>query len=345
MTQTVGSIEFKVVTGTVAGIVAFNAAVEVAINLGYAPEPNGPTTNGVNIELVMFKGAAESFIAEYPVTEGVEGHSGYENVVVSPATLGSFVTALAADTYDFDVRIDGGPVQQLSITTAGGEDYDAIAALMSAVVVGGTVAYDSFLSAFVVTSSSTGIASYVQVSAGTFGSTGGDLFAALALADTVTFTFSAPVRGDTLSSFVISGDEVVNFNPGYKFTLLGSSTGNDGIYTVKSSTTADRVVAYPITAVVTGLGGTFRIAGVHSIEFPVGSSFKITGSTNNNATWTVAAVRDDGVNTTITVTGTVGAVADGSITAIVSTVITVKEDVPFAIVDGDIIAYAPSVGP
>lgn len=341
---TVGSIEYKVVTGTVVGIAAFNTAVEVAINLGYAPLPDGPTTNGVNIELVMFKGAAESFIATYPITTGVEGHAGYENVVVAPATLGSFVTALAASTYDFDVRIDGDPTQQLSITTAGGETYNAIAALMSAQVVGGTVAYSSLLSAFVVTSSTTGDASYVTVAAGTFGSVGGDLFAALALADTVTFTFSAPVRGDTLSSFTITGDQILDFNPGYKFTVA-NSTGNDGVYTVKSSVTADRTVAYPITAVVTGLGGSFRIAGVHTREFLVGSTFVITGSTNNNAIWTVAAINDDTVNTTITVTETVGAVADGSITSIASTIVYVNEDVPAAVTDGDIVAYAASVGP
>lgn len=124
---------------------------------------------------------------------------GYQTVIVSPVTLGISYTFLSADTYDFDVTIDGGPLQQLSITTTnspGFEIYVAIAALMNAVVVGGTVTYSDALSAFVVTSNSTGPVSTVLVAPGTFGSTGGDLFAALAVADSKTLAFSPPVTGN-----------------------------------------------------------------------------------------------------------------------------------------------------
>ena len=158
--------------------------------------------------------------------------SGRQTVTVAPVTIGAFVTALAASTYDFDVTIDGGALQTLFIVTAGGETYTALAALMDAMVVGGSVAYSDALSAFVVTSATTGPASSVLVAPGTFGSAGGDLFAALAAADTVMFTFDAPVNGtDFVDSFKVAGDQTQNFNAGYKFTVT-RSTGNDGVYSV-----------------------------------------------------------------------------------------------------------------
>ena len=74
-------------------------------------------------------------------------------------------------------------------------------------------------------------------------------------------------------------------------------------------------VSYAVTAVSTGLGGSFTIAGNHLAEFAIGGTFAITGSTNNNKTFTVTSVSFS-TNTTIVVKETVGATADGSITTI-----------------------------
>lgn len=64
---TFGSIEYKVVTGTVAGTTAFNALVETDINAGYAPA--GPAqTDGTNIWQLMFKGGAASFTQSWVIT-------------------------------------------------------------------------------------------------------------------------------------------------------------------------------------------------------------------------------------------------------------------------------------
>ncbi len=109
--------------------------------------------------------------------------------------VGATASAIGAATYDFDVTIDGGGLQTLSVVLAGGETYSAIAGLMSAVVVGGTVAYDDPAFAFRVTSSTPGGSSAATIAAGTAGSGGGDLFAALDAADTVTHTFPAPTAG------------------------------------------------------------------------------------------------------------------------------------------------------
>ena len=71
---------------------------------------------------------------------------------------------------------------------------------------------------------------------------------------------------------------------------------------------------FAITAVATGTGGSFTIAGDQRKFFRVGDALTITGSTNNNAqTKTIAGLAFTGGNTVITITETVGAVADGSI--------------------------------
>jgi len=56
-----------------------------------------------------------------------------------------------------------------------------------------------------------------------------------------------------------------------------------------------------ITAVSTGLGGTFTVAGDVTHHFAVGEKFTITGSTNNDGTWTVANIAYAAPNTVITV--------------------------------------------
>jgi len=105
--------------------------------------------------------------------------------------LGAATTGAATDTYDFDVTIDGGGLQALTVSVTMGDTYSAIATAMSGAVAGGTVAYVDAAFAFRVTSSTTGSSSDATIAVGTFGSGGGDLFAALDAAETVTHTFSA----------------------------------------------------------------------------------------------------------------------------------------------------------
>jgi hypothetical protein len=74
--STFGSIEYAVVTGTVAGIAAFNTAVEVKTNLGFAPVA-APFSDGTNITQVFMKGGgAASFIAEYAINLATVGAPG-----------------------------------------------------------------------------------------------------------------------------------------------------------------------------------------------------------------------------------------------------------------------------
>lgn len=137
---------------------------------------------------------------QYTVTGTPTHPVGRQDIIVAPATLGAFASSIAAATYDFDVTIDGGGLQQLSVVLTGGETYAAIATLMDTQVIGGSTAYDDTLSALVVTSNAPGVGGSVLVAAGTAGSGGGDLFIALAAADTKTFTPSTPILGTNVTS-------------------------------------------------------------------------------------------------------------------------------------------------
>ena len=133
--------------------------------------------------------------------EGTPATAGFAEAAMAPAiSAGTPPFALGAATYDFDVTIDGGPVQQLSISVVGGEDFTDIAALMDAQVVGGAVTLET--SAFRVTSDTTGLTSSATIAVGTAGSAGGDLFAAILAQDPggtgtngTTTTFPAPTAG------------------------------------------------------------------------------------------------------------------------------------------------------
>lgn len=66
---TFGSVEYKVVVGTVASIATFNTAVETQVNLGYVMlAPATVDSTGVNITQVMIKGGASSFTQSWPIT-------------------------------------------------------------------------------------------------------------------------------------------------------------------------------------------------------------------------------------------------------------------------------------
>jgi len=68
-----------------------------------------------------------------------------------------------------------------------------------------------------------------------------------------------------------------------------------------------------ITAVGTGAGGTFGIAGDFRAEFPAGLKIIVTGSTGNDGIYTVVSATYASPTTTITVIETVSATADGKL--------------------------------
>jgi len=158
----------------------------------------------------MFRGERSGSISnQVPINmeqvqdPGVE-LSAFADALVAGAPTGSVMPALTANTYDFNVTIDGN-AQVLSIVVAPTDTYDAIAALMSAQVSGGSVAFTS--SAFRVTSANAG-GSTAVIAVGTAGSAGGDLFAAITAqaAGSPAVSFPAPTAGT--GNWVIVGPAI-----------------------------------------------------------------------------------------------------------------------------------------
>ena len=119
---------------------------------------------------------------------------GFADALLTPTQTGTTAPFdPGAVTYDFDVTIDGGALQQLSFATVGGETFTQMAALMSAQVVGGSVSFVN--SSFRVTSDTTGVGSSATIANGTAGSGGGDIFAAIDAEQGTTTTFPAPSNG------------------------------------------------------------------------------------------------------------------------------------------------------
>ena len=130
---TYGSVEYKVVTGTVAAIATFNANVEAEINNGYAPIVE-PQTDGTDISQVLAKGSSTSFVSEYEVdtaTDGTAGngsftvdgdqtlnfHAGYRFTVVNAtgnngANNGVYSVKNGGSTYDENTQKTTIPVNE-----------------------------------------------------------------------------------------------------------------------------------------------------------------------------------------------------------------------------------------
>lgn len=157
--------------------------------------------------------------------------------------------------------------------------------------------------------------------------------------------------GAGINYFSVSSDLTQVFVPGFKFSVFGSFNGlNNGIYTVVPagstfsvgftnipvietipnntlplgsieysilSLSTPRLIRTthlrnPITAVTTGLNGTFRITGDYTSLFTSGFIFFIAGSTGNNGQYTTLSSTLSSGNTIITVSGTIlNATADG----------------------------------
>jgi len=105
--------------------------------------------------------------------------SGYQEVSSTPTEfVGATVPAIADATYDLDIDIDGGGINQLAFALVNTDDWDAVAAAIQAALQTATGNPDTVVISggkILVTSQSTGSGSTVAVTAGTAGSGGGDL--------------------------------------------------------------------------------------------------------------------------------------------------------------------------
>lgn len=173
---------------------------------------------------------------------------GYQAVSSTPVDFsGSTVPGIAAQTYDLDVTIDGGGLNQLTLVINLTDTWDIIVTgLQSALrVATGSTETISILGGEVrVTSATTGTSSTVLVAAGTAGSGGGDLLAAIdaQIANMVT-TIEVAVDGsagrlDADSQAVVAG---VDGNVGAAtITTIGTpAAGVTGVNNVLAATGGD----------------------------------------------------------------------------------------------------------
>lgn len=232
----------------------------------------------VTINPVFANGAAATGLAaDVPATAGTDSVTFTGTI---PAT-----TALVAGTYDFDVTIDGGAVQTLAVTTAGGETYAAIAALMSAQVVGGTVTFNT--DTFTVTSNTTGALSSAALAAGTLGSLGSDLFAALALADTVVAVFNGAVVG-TIGAVTTYTASIVVDGVTKNISITGGS-------------------AQTVTTLLSQINTDLGAAATASL---VGGSIKVTSATVGSTS--TVAITDGSLFAALTGTATIATAVAGT---------------------------------
>jgi hypothetical protein len=109
--------------------------------------------------------------------------AGYQTISSTiTAFAGAAVPALADNTYDLDVTIDGGSNNQLAIALLATDDWDGIAAKIETQLQAATTSTETVVivdGKIKITSVTVGAASSVLIAAGTAGSGGGDLLAAI----------------------------------------------------------------------------------------------------------------------------------------------------------------------
>lgn len=178
-------------------------------------------TAGTSVPLGFQAQTATGEAFETASTVTIVAVEGFQEISSVPLTFsGSTVPAISANTYDLDITIDGGVLNQLTFVIAVTDTWDTIvAAIQSALqtATGSTEAVIIVGGRIRVTSATTGPSSTVLIAAGTAGSGGGDILAAIdAQVANMTTTIEAAVDGsdgrvDVIARAVIAG---INGNVG-----------------------------------------------------------------------------------------------------------------------------------
>ena len=142
-------------------------------------------------------------VVEYLIAAG-DGEDTVGSATISnTGTLGAFtgatVPAIASATYDLDVDVDGGGNNQLAIALLNTDDWDGIATKIQTQLQAATSSTETVAitdGKITITSATDGSTSTIVIAAGTAGSGGGDLIAAItALGADYTATIDTPVDG------------------------------------------------------------------------------------------------------------------------------------------------------
>jgi uncharacterized phage protein gp47/JayE len=176
------------------GGIARNPAAQSAVEL----EVFGTATTVVPVGMLAQTATGVQFITTQAAT--IAAVAGYQEVDSSPVVFnGITVPGVATNTYDLDVTIDGGVLNQLSFSINVTDDWDTIfqsieSALQTAT--GSTETVVIIDGRMRITSATTGASSAVLIAAGTAGSGGGDILAYIdASIANMTTTIIAAVAG------------------------------------------------------------------------------------------------------------------------------------------------------
>ena len=185
-------------------------------------------TRGVTSSIVVADGSTAGFLAALTAagytnsiattvagTDDV-GTAGYQTISNTGALgtfVGATVPAIASATYDLDVTIDGGSLNQLAIALLNTDSWTGILAKIQTALRTATSSTETVAlvdGKIKVTSATTNEASAVLIAAGTAGSGGGDLLAAItALSADYTATVDTAVAGTSDVIFTINGEATV----------------------------------------------------------------------------------------------------------------------------------------
>lgn len=211
--------------------------------------------------------------------------SGYQEVQSLEGFVGGFVPEIPAETYDLDITVDGGAKHQLSFALLSTDDWDGIAAKIQAALRTATGSTETVAvtadGSIRITSASSGASSTVMIEAGTAGSSGGDLLAAIEI---VTTTGQQAVSS-TPTTFIGStvpgiSDATYDLN-----VAVDVTTANPLSVALTSTDDWDAIAAALQVALraVTGGNETVAISGgkiiIRSEKKGAGSSIRITAGT------------------------------------------------------------------
>lgn len=130
----------------------------------------------------------------------VAGYAEISNIGSLATFTGATVPAIASATYDIDIAVDGAAASKVGVALLNSDDWTGVCTKIQAalrVITSGTETVTISGGRIRVTSDTPGPSSAIAITAGTLGSPGGDLLAAINLKTGYTVKLETPVAGAT----------------------------------------------------------------------------------------------------------------------------------------------------
>lgn len=161
-------------------------------------------TTGDDSTMVIAAGTAGSPGGDFFAVAGTLETTGSQAISSTPTTfIGATVPAISAETYDLDISADTVVKRQLSVAITAADDWDTIAAALQVALRAATSGSETVTvtgGEIVVKSGTQGAGSSARITAGTAGSGGGDLLAAIDALVGYTNTVEDEVDGRTIAT-------------------------------------------------------------------------------------------------------------------------------------------------